>query len=181
LRFIPLELAGAHLVESDPFVDQRGAFTRLWCRDEFRTHGLDPGLEQISSSRNTRAGTLRGLHFQRPPDAETKLVRCTRGAIYDVIVDLRPESPTFMRWLAVSLEESMSVALYIPKGFAHGFQTLVDGAEVLYMISQPYAAESAAGVRWDDPTLGITWPETPTRTISERDLGWPNLAPRTPG
>jgi dTDP-4-dehydrorhamnose 3,5-epimerase len=136
-----------------------------------------PDLAQCSISRNDRAGTLRGLHFQTAPHEEAKLVRCTRGTIFDVIVDLRPDSPTHAEWIGVELDAEEGTALYVPKGFAHGFQTLVDETEVLYMISDPYVPEAASGVRWDDPAFGIEWPPADVRVISERDRSWPDYAP----
>jgi dTDP-4-dehydrorhamnose 3,5-epimerase len=177
MRFTALELAGTWLVELEPREDERGLFARTWCREEFAEHGLVTDLTQCSLSRSTQRGTLRGLHFQRAPHAEVKLVRCTRGAIFDVIVDLRPDSEAHARWLGVELDAMRGDALYIPKGFAHGFQTLVDEAEVFYMMSDPYVAESASGVRWDDPAFGIEWPDTPERTMSERDRSWPDYCP----
>jgi dTDP-4-dehydrorhamnose 3,5-epimerase len=180
MRFVPLELAGAYLIELEPHRDDRGFFARTWCRDEFAGHGLDPSIAQCSTSRNARAGTLRGLHFQRPPHAETKLVRCTRGAIFDVIVDLRPESSTRAAWFGAELTEELGNAMYVPEGFAHGFQTLTDDAEVFYMISKPYMPDAAGGVRWDDPAFGIDWPEEAERTISERDRDWPDYASDPP-
>jgi dTDP-4-dehydrorhamnose 3,5-epimerase len=175
VQFVPTELPGAYVVELERHVDERGFFARAWSGDEFEATGLTSALSQCSISRNTRAGTLRGMHFQRHPHEEAKLVRCTRGSIWDVIIDLRPESPTHRRWIGVELDAASGRALYVPEGFAHGFQTLEDDTDVLYMISTPYAPESAAGVSWDDPAIGITWPEAPSRTISERDRAWPRL------
>ena len=177
MRFVPTELDGAYLLELERYEDERGFFARTWCRDELGDHGLVADLAQSSISRNARAGTLRGMHFQTAPHEEAKLVRCTRGAIYDVIVDLRPGSPTHAEWIGVELEGERGTALYVPKGFAHGFQTLVDGAEVLYMISDPYVPEASSGVRWDDPAFGIEWPPAAERTISARDLAWPDYEP----
>jgi dTDP-4-dehydrorhamnose 3,5-epimerase len=177
LRFIETELAGAYVLELDRHVDERGFFARIWCRDELADLGLSTELAQCSISRNGRAGTLRGLHFQRDPHEEVKLVRSIRGAIYDVIVDLRPSSPTRGRWIGVELDAAYGRSLYVPQGFAHGFQTLVDETDVLYMISTPHAPEAAAGLRWDDPFFQIEWPETPSRTIGERDRGWPDFDP----
>jgi dTDP-4-dehydrorhamnose 3,5-epimerase len=175
MRFVPLKLGGAYIVEPEPYVDERGSFARVWCRDELAEHGLTCELAQCSVSRNARAGTLRGLHFQRPPHEEAKLVRCTRGAVFDVIVDLRPGSATIGSWAGVELDAEAGAAVYVPEGFAHGFQTLTDHAEVLYMISHPYVPEAAAGVRWDDPALSIDWPETAERTISARDVALPGF------
>lgn len=175
---MPTELPGAYLLELEPREDERGFFARTWCRDEFAEQGLVADLAQCSISRNTLAGTLRGLHFQTAPHEEAKLVRCTRGVIYDVIVDLRPDSPAHAKWLGVELDAERGTALYIPKGFAHGFQTLAGGAEVLYMISNPYVPGAASGVRWDDPAFGIDWPHAAERTISDRDIGWPDYRAR---
>jgi dTDP-4-dehydrorhamnose 3,5-epimerase len=174
MKFLPLELGGAYLIELEPHRDERGFFARTWCREELEAHGLDPEIAQCSLSRNERAGTLRGLHFQRPPQAETKLVHCARGAIFDVIVDLRPGSPTCAWWFGAELTEERGNAMYVPEGFAHGFQTLTDNVDVLYMISRPYAPAAAGGVRWDDPAFQIDWPEAAERTISDRDRGWPD-------
>jgi dTDP-4-dehydrorhamnose 3,5-epimerase len=173
MRFVETELPGAYIVELEERVDDRGFFARIWCRDEFTEHGLTAELAQCSLSRTDAAGTLRGMHFQRPPHEEAKLVRCSRGAIFDVIVDLRPDSPSLGRWFGVELEESAGRALYVPEGFAHGFQTLVDDVDVLYMISTPYAPEAATGVRWDDPFFAIEWPPAEQRVLSERDRSWP--------
>jgi dTDP-4-dehydrorhamnose 3,5-epimerase len=173
--FTPTRLAGAWLIELEPHRDERGFFARTWCRRELEAHGLDPGLAQESLSYNRRRGTLRGLHFQRPPHAETKIVSCPRGAIFDVIVDLRPDSPTFLRWQGFELDEANRRALYIPKGFAHGFETLADDTEIAYRISEFYAPEAAAGCRYDDPAFGIEW-KLPVAVIAERDLAWPPFA-----
>jgi dTDP-4-dehydrorhamnose 3,5-epimerase len=176
VKFVATNLRDAFVLELERHEDERGFFARAWCRDEFEDHGLVPELAQSSISRNSRAGTLRGMHFQTAPHEEAKLVRCTAGAIFDVIVDLRPDSPTYTEWLGVELEAERGNALYVPKGFAHGFQTLVDETDVLYMISDPYVPEAASGVRWDDPAFAIEWPEAETRTISERDRAWPDYS-----
>ena len=173
MRFVETELGGVFVVELEEHVDERGSFARTWCREEMAAAGLTSDLAQCSLSRNRRAGTLRGLHFQRPPHEEAKLVRCTRGAIFDVAVDLRPGSATLGRWVGVELDPDNSRGLYVPEGCAHGFQTLVDDTDVAYMISVPYAPEAATGVRWDDPRLGIAWPEVAERTISPRDRSLP--------
>jgi dTDP-4-dehydrorhamnose 3,5-epimerase len=175
VKFVPVSLEGAQLVELEPHEDERGFFARMWCREEFEAHGLSPELAQSSISRNARSGTLRGLHFQRAPHEEAKLVHCTRGAIFDVIVDLRPDSPSHLAWFGVELDAARGAGLYVPEGFAHGFQTLVDDTDVLYMISRAYAPDAAAGLRWDDPALAIEWPPAAARTISERDRAWPSL------
>ena len=166
----PIE--GLVVIEPEPLTDHRGSFARTWCSQEFARHGLSPLLLQCSVSFNSRRGTLRGMHYQAPPFAEAKLVSCPRGAIYDVALDLREGSPTFRQWWAVELTESNRTMLYVPEGCAHGFQTLTDGAEVFYQISQHYDAASARGVRWNDPAFGITWPITTGITISARDQNY---------
>jgi dTDP-4-dehydrorhamnose 3,5-epimerase len=176
MRFEETPLAGAFVIEPEPISDNRGFFARLYCTKTFAERGLNPHLDQISMSYNAQAGTLRGLHLQRPPHGEAKLVRVTAGAIFDVVVDVRAGSQTFGRWFGVELSAANHRQLYIPEGFAHGFQTLAADSEVLYHISAPYAPESATGVRWDDPQLGITWPAPQSATISERDAGLPLLA-----
>jgi dTDP-4-dehydrorhamnose 3,5-epimerase len=177
MKFTPLALQGAYVVEIDRHEDERGFFARTWDRDEFAALGLPGEVVQCSVSRNTLAGTLRGLHFQAAPHAETKLVRCTRGTIYDVIVDLRVDSPTHTHWVAVELDAGRANALFVPRGFAHGFQTLRDDSEVFYMMSTPYVAEASTGVRWDDPAFGIDWPPAVSRVMSPRDAAWPDYDP----
>ncbi|MQA90562.1 MAG: dTDP-4-dehydrorhamnose 3,5-epimerase [Gemmatimonas sp.] len=156
--FTELELPGAFLLDVETYEDHRGFFARSWCRREFDEHGLDARVEQSSISYNRLLGTLRGMHFQVAPAAETKLVRCTRGAIHDVIIDLRPGSPTYLQHVAAELTTENRRALYIPEGFAHGFQTLTDDAEVLYQMTTEYSPGHARGVRWNDPAFGIEWP-----------------------
>jgi dTDP-4-dehydrorhamnose 3,5-epimerase len=165
-------LAGAWVLEPERFADERGFFTRTWCRRDFAERGLDPEIAQCSLSWNQRRGTLRGLHFQAAPHAEVKLVRVSRGAIWDVIVDLRPGSPTLAKHFALVLSAENGLQLYIPQGMAHGFQTLADDTEVSYQISEFYAPESARGYRWDDPSFAIPWPE-PVTMISEKDRNLP--------
>lgn len=166
--FEELALPGLFRVSPEPHADERGLFARTFCEEEFARHGLTARFAQSSVSFNARRGTVRGLHFAREPQAETKLVRCTSGAIHDVAVDLRPGSPTYLRALAVTLSAENRHALYIPAGFAHGFQALQDASEVLYMIDRPFVAGAADGLRWDDPALDVTWPG-PVTVISERD------------
>jgi len=165
-------LPGAWVLEPERFADERGFFARTYSRSEFVERGLDPAVAQCSVSYNHRRGTLRGLHFQIAPHEEVKLVRVTRGALWDVIVDLRPGSPTLRKHFAVVLSTDLGNQLYIPKGMAHGFQTLEDGTEVSYQISEPYAPEAARGYRWDDPAFVIPWPE-PVTVISEKDRNLP--------
>ncbi len=173
--FTETALAGAFIVEPERLEDDRGFFARTWCHDEFAAHGLDPALAQCNVSYNKRKGTLRGMHYQAAPYEETKLVRCTRGAIYDVAVDLRPQSTTYKRWVAVELTADNYRMFYIPKGLAHGFQTLQDDSEVFYQMSECYHPECARGVRWDDTALRITWP-LPDPIMSSRDRGYADLA-----
>jgi dTDP-4-dehydrorhamnose 3,5-epimerase len=177
MRFSQTPLAGAYVIDVEPVADERGLFARTWCRREMEEHGLDAGLVQCSTSFNRRRGTLRGMHWQASPDEETKIVRCTRGAVYDVVLDLRPGSPTFKRWFAAELTADNRSALYVPAGIAHGFQTLADDSEVLYQMSQFHRPESARGVRWNDPAFAIEWPSAAERTMSERDRNWPDFHP----
>jgi dTDP-4-dehydrorhamnose 3,5-epimerase len=169
-------LAGVVLVEPELMHDERGWFARMFAAEDFEAEGLEPAVVHCNVSFNARAGTLRGIHYQTHPHAECKLVRCTRGAIYDVALDLRPGSNTYLRWHAVELTAENGLALYIPDGVAHGFQTLRDEAEVFYQMSAPYVAASAHGVRWDDPAFAIAWPDA-DRIISERDRSYPAFAP----
>lgn len=168
-------LAGAWVLEPERHEDDRGFFARTFCLDELAEHGLDTRIAQASTSFNRRRGTVRGMHYQIAPDAEAKLVRCTRGALFDAVVDLRDGSPTRGRWFAVGLSAEAGNQLYVPPGFAHGFQTLEDETEVHYLISVPYAPASGRGFRFDDPEVGIPWPE-PVTLISERDRGLPPFA-----
>jgi len=171
MRFEALALDGAFLVTPERHEDQRGWFARTFCRDEFVAHGLVGDFVQCSASFNARRGTLRGMHFQRPPHAETKLVRCTRGAVLDVLLDLRPEAPSFRRWQAIELSEANGLAVYVPAGLAHGFQTLTDAAEVLYQIDERYHPDAGGGVRWDDSVFAIAWPIRPP-ILSARDAAY---------
>lgn len=173
--FEPTEIDGVVVVDAERREDERGFFARTWSDDEFRDRGLDPAISQISISFNRKARTLRGLHLQRPPHEEAKLVRCTMGRVFDVAVDLRPTSPTCRRWVGVELTAENRRALFVPKGCAHGFLTLTDDAELLYLITTPYAADAAAGVRWDDPAFAIDWPAVP-EVISDRDATYPDFA-----
>ena len=176
MRFEPTAVAGVLLVEPERHQDERGFFARTWCADELAAAGLDPRLAQTSVAFNHVRGTLRGLHYQVPPHAEAKLVRCTSGALFDVAVDLRPDSPTFRRWVGVELTPESGRALYIPAGCAHGCQTLADRTEVLYHISAAHHPASARGVRWDDAAFGIAWP-LPVAVIAARDRDYPDLDP----
>ncbi len=173
--FTETKLKGTFIIEPERREDERGFFARTWCQQEFVAHSLNPRLVQCSLSFNKRKGTLRGMHYQAAPHEEAKLVRCTMGAIYDVTVDLRPDSATFKQWLAVELTADNRRALYIPEGLAHGFQTLCDNTEVFYQMVEFYHPEAARGVRWDDPTFGIIWPEAHTRILSARDQAYPDF------
>jgi dTDP-4-dehydrorhamnose 3,5-epimerase len=173
MRFIETELAGVVVVEPEPITDERGFFARTWCQATFAEHGLNPHLVQCNISFNVRRGTLRGMHYQVAPHAEAKLVRCTAGAIYDVVIDLRPEAPTYRRWIGVELTSSNQRQIYVPEGCAHGFQTLADNSEVLYQMSAVYVPEAAHGVRWNDPAFGIVWPEA-VHVISAKDQHYPD-------
>jgi dTDP-4-dehydrorhamnose 3,5-epimerase len=164
-------LAGAYVVELERLRDERGFFARSYCADEFAARGLGPELRQCSVSYNARKGTLRGMHYQAAPDEEHKLVRCTAGAVFDVIIDLRSRSPTYRQWFGAELTFDNRVSLFIPPGFAHGFVSLTDHAEVYYMISVPHAPQSSRGVRWNDPAFGIAWPLLPA-VMSARDRGY---------
>lgn len=172
--FTETRLPGAHVIDPQLRHDERGFFGRVWCRHEFAAHGLNPVLVQANISYNRKRGTLRGLHYQVPPHAEAKLIRCTRGAILDVIVDLRPDSATAGEWIGVELTADTRRMLYVPEGFAHGFQTLEDDTEVTYQVSEFYTPGAERGVRYDDPGLGVTWPLEVT-AISEKDRTWPPL------
>jgi dTDP-4-dehydrorhamnose 3,5-epimerase len=172
--FKETELRGAYIIEPELIWDERGFFARTWSKEDFVSHGLNSTLVQCNSSFNKQRGTLRGMHYQIPPHEEAKLVRCSAGAIYDVIVDLRVDSLTWLKWIGVELTASNHLMLYIPEGFAHGFQTLEDDTEVFYQVSEYYHPESARGVRWDDPALSINWPLS-IGVISERDRSHPIL------
>lgn len=172
MKFISTPLSGLYVIEPELHQDDRGFFARSWCVEEFKKNGLDPALVQCNISFNHKAGTLRGLHYQADPHQESKLVRCTMGAIFDVAVDIRPKSPTYLKWFGVELSADNRKALYIPHGFAHGFQTLSDHSEVFYQMSEFYHADLARGLRWDDPKIGVTWPAAKDRTISDRDLSY---------
>jgi len=178
--FSPTRLGGAYLIDVDRHRDERGFLARTFCEREFAEHGVPMRIVQSSTIRSSRRHTLRGLHYQEAPHAEAKLVRCTRGSIFLVMVDLRPASPTRGDWLSAELSAENERLAYIPEGFAQGYQTLADETEVQYCMSHHYVPEAARGVRWDDPGLGIEWPPVDGRIISERDRAWPTLAPIRP-
>jgi dTDP-4-dehydrorhamnose 3,5-epimerase len=174
--FHETKIAGVFEIRLEPLSDERGFFARTWCQKEFDGLGLNSRLAQCSVSYNTRKGTLRGIHYQAAPFAETKVVRCTQGAIFDVAVDLRPNSPTFKDWVGIVLTAENRSSLYLPEGCGHAFLTLEDESEIHYQISEFYNAESARGVRWDDPAFQIVWPDT-VKVISERDRTYPDFHP----
>jgi len=174
LIFTETKLAGAFVIEPERRTDQRGFFARTFCQQEFGAHGLNAQVAQCNVSFNKRKGTLRGMHYQAAPFAEAKLVRCTSGSLYDVIIDLRPSSATFKQYFAVELSAENRRMLYIPEDFAHGFQTLQDDTEVFYQMAQRYSVEHARGVRWNDPAFGIEWPEG-ERIVIERDQNYPDF------
>jgi dTDP-4-dehydrorhamnose 3,5-epimerase len=175
MQFQQTDLEGAWLVLVDPLRDNRGFFARTFCVDEFAKQGLETRYPQHSISMSSRRGTVRGMHFQREPHCEVKLVRCVKGTIWDVIIDIRKNSPTYRRWQAFELSERNNHQIYIPKGFAHGFQALSDNAEVNYLISERYVPDLAGGIRYNDPIFDIQWP-LPVGAISERDQLWPDFA-----
>jgi len=176
VKFLPLPLAGAFRVELERHVDERGYFARTYCAREFAEAGLEPTVAQASISWNPRRGTLRGMHWQAAPHAEAKLVRCAAGRIHDVLVDLRPDSPTHLRHVAVELSAESGDALYVPPGLAHGFLTLTDDCQVHYQMSTFHEPAAGRGARWDDPAFGIVWP-APIAVVSERDRSWPGFLP----
>lgn len=176
MKFLPTRLAGACVIELDRLEDERGFFARSFCRDEFAAHGLKSSFVQCNISFNARRGTLRGLHYQASPYEEAKLVRCTRGAIFDVIVDIRKRSDTYGQWIGMELTAENRRMLYVPEGYAHGFQTLEDASEVFYQMSDVFRPEASRGVRWNDPALGIDWP-LPDPTVSARDSGYLDFIP----
>ena len=175
MRFGQTRIPGVAVIDVDAHRDDRGEFYRTWCAREFAAHGLVTTVAQRSVSVNPHAGTLRGMHFQVAPHEEVRIVQCVRGAIFDVVIDLRRESPTFRQWVAVELTATNRRMLYVPTGFAHGFQTLEPDTEVHYLMSEFWVAEAGRGVRWDDPAFGITWPHADIRHMSERDRTYPDF------
>jgi len=175
VKFHETELQGAFIIELDRMTDQRGFFARSWCRKEFEDHGLVPDVVQANVSYNHVAGTLRGMHYQISPYEETKLIRCTRGALYDVIVDLRPGSPTHKKWIGVELTQDNYRMLYVPASFAHGFITLQDATEAAYFVTEAYTPGAERGLRWNDPAFGIVWPRA-VDVISDKDAAWPDYS-----
>jgi dTDP-4-dehydrorhamnose 3,5-epimerase len=174
MRFIETKLAGTLILEVEKREDERGFFGRLWCQREFEERGLVSTVVQANVSFNKRKGTLRGFHYQVEPHQETKLIRCTRGAIYDVVLDLRPDSRSYKKWVAVELRADQHRMVYVPRGCANAFYILEDDTEAFYLVSAFYAAEYERGVRWNDPAFGIRWPEPEPQVISEKDSTWPD-------
>lgn len=172
--FIETKLKGAFIIEIEKREDERGFFARSWCQKEFAEHGLNANFVQCNISFSRKRGILRGLHYQIAPNEESKLLRCTRGALYDVLVDLRQDSPTYKQWLGVELTADNHRMLYVPEGFANGFQTLTDNTEAFYQVSQFYSPESERGVRWNDPAFGIKWPLLDNPVVSDKDKSWPD-------
>jgi dTDP-4-dehydrorhamnose 3,5-epimerase len=175
MKFTETPFEGLWLIDIEPFEDARGFFAVTWTPDAFTSRGLDPTLVQCNLAFNHRRGTIRGMHFQRAPFEEVKIVRCTRGAIFDVVIDLRPDSPTHGEWFAAELSEDNRRMLYVPPGFAHGYQTLTDNVEVYYHVSAAYSPSHASGVRWNDPRFRIQWPLEVTE-VSARDAEWPDFS-----
>jgi dTDP-4-dehydrorhamnose 3,5-epimerase len=174
MNFIETDLPGAFIIEIERLVDERGFFARTWCSDEFKENGLPSQMKQASTSFNRQKGTLRGMHFSTAPCKEAKLVRCTAGSIADVIIDIRPDSPTFLKHTTVELSAESRNALFVPPGFAHGYQTLEDDTEIYYMMTEEYRSGHADGFRWNDPVFGISWPEA-DRIIFQRDEEYPDF------
>lgn len=174
MQFTPAPIHGAYVIDVKRIGDDRGFFGRLWCQEEYEDHGLVARIVQSNIGVSTSAGTLRGLHFQRPPHQEVKIVRCSRGAIFDVIVDLRPESPTYRQWFGVELNQENATMLYVPEGCATGYLTLRDDTEISYHASEFYHPESATGIRYNDPAFGIQWPGE-IKILSENDRNWPDF------
>jgi len=174
MEFQPCAVSGAFVILPQPRADDRGSFARAWCANELARYGLVDHVAQVNVAQNHRAGTLRGMHYQQAPHGEVKIVRCNRGTAFDVVLDLRPSSPSYKRWFGVELSETNGRMLYVPEGCAHGYQTLSDGTEVMYFTSAFYAPAAATGVRYDDPAFGIEWPRAVT-ALSEQDRGWPDF------
>lgn len=176
MKFIPTPLKGAYTIELEKRGDSRGFFARFFCEDEFAAAGLEGSFRQINNSLTGRKGTLRGMHYQLAPSAEVKVVRCISGALYDVILDLRPQSPTFGKWFGATLSAENRLMMYCPRGFAHGFITLEENTEAFYLVSDPYAPQLERGVRYNDPAFNIEWPLEPLE-VSEKDRAWPDFDP----
>ena len=176
MKFVKTPIGGVLLIEIEPVTDMRGHFARTFCAEEFRRQGLETQVAQCSMAFTARAGTVRGMHYQRDPHGEAKLVRCTRGAVHDAVIDLRPDSPTFRQWFGIEISASSRRMIYVPPGLAHGYQSLEDETEVAYQMSTAHRPDAEAGVRWDDPSFGVRWPQ-PVTLISERDRSFPDFLP----
>lgn len=176
MKFTPTPLHGAYLIDLERRGDDRGFFARFFCEGELAAQGLENRVAQVNTSFSAKKGTLRGLHYQLPGSAEVKIVRCLRGALWDAIVDLRPDRPTFRRWFGARLDAENRTMMYVPRGFAHAILTLTDDVEALYLVSDSYAPQFERGVRWDDPAIGVEWPIAPAE-ISPKDAAWPDLEP----
>lgn len=174
MKFIKTPLEGAYVVELEKREDERGFFARAFCVDEFAEHGLKTEIKQSNLSGSVHKGTTRGLHYQVAPMAEVKFIRCIKGSVFDVLVDMRPESPTYKQWFGLELTEENQTAIYIPEGFAHGHQTLKDNSQIMYLTTQVYSPEHERGIRWNDPAIGVQWPLEPT-VVSDKDQSWPLL------
>lgn len=175
MRFIKTRLEGAYVIEPEKLVDERGMFARVWCRNEFKEHGLATDMVQSNVSFSKKRGTLRGLHYQVEPYQEAKLMRCTKGAIFDVCIDLRPDSSTYKQWFGIELTDKNHKMLYVPQGFAHGYEMLEDNTEVFYLVSEYYHPESERGIRWNDLSFKIDWPIKENLIISGKDRNWPEF------
>jgi len=173
--FKETRLKGAFIIEPENIIDDRGFFSRVWCQKEFEAQGLNPNIAQCNQSFNAIKGTLRGIHYQIVPYEEAKIIRCIRGKVYDVIVDLRSKSPTYLQWMGFELSSENRKMLYVPENFAHGYLTLADNTEVFYQVSQFYSPGSESGIRWDDPSINIKWPKIANLIISEKDKKWPDF------
>jgi dTDP-4-dehydrorhamnose 3,5-epimerase len=173
--FKETRLKGAFIIELEKIADSRGFFSRVWCQKEFEVNGLNPNVVQCNLSFNTSKGTLRGMHYQIAPHEEAKIVRCIRGKVYDVIIDLRPKSPTYLRWIGVELSSENRKMLYVPESFAHGYLTLTDNTELFYQVSHFYSPEYESGIRWNDRTFNIKWPQTDGIIITDKDKSWPDF------
>ena len=177
MTFTETKISGAFLVDLKRIVDERGFFSRAWSAREFAELGLESDFPEINLSLSLRKGTIRGLHYQKEPHSEAKFVRCIRGSLFDVVVDLRPASPTYLQWAAFEISASTYQGIYVPAGCAHGVQTLEDETEMFYMVSSCYHAASEAGIRWDDPLFNVEWPDVARRIVSEKDRSWPDYQP----
>ena len=176
MKFTETKLSGAYVIDLERIEDDRGFFARAWSESELSERGLESHIVQCNTSSNKRASTIRGFHLQKRPHQEVKMIRCVRGALHDVIIDLRQGSPTFMEWIGVDLTDEDRRMLYVPRGFAHGYQTLVDDTEAFYMVTDPYTPGAEVGIRWDDPAFKIEWPMGEPASVSEKDRAWPDFS-----